>query len=238
MRKQTIEIHATKILFLIQRTFFLERNRKLKRKNWRKVNFFNILEAFWVSSAFDINKESFYQHWMMIRFCIGKILKLFCWTTSVLGSLTILHAHHWPILGGSPQSTVTGSKLTNPNIEISAQMLAKQNMPFLITFALGQFVGEIVPWCQIQQHFLSSFYPKSEKKTSQVKQLFALLGSACMKAVRKHIDEIHTSPPTRTRSSVAATSWGKPSERSCESVRHNFCLILKTRNPISLGKFC
>ena len=32
--------------------------------------------------------------------------------------------------------------------------------------------------------------PKRAKKDSQVKQLFALLGSARVKAVRKHIDEI------------------------------------------------
>ena len=32
--------------------------------------------------------------------------------------------------------------------------------------------------------------PKSEKKTSHVMQLFALSGSACIKAARKHVDEI------------------------------------------------
>ena len=32
--------------------------------------------------------------------------------------------------------------------------------------------------------------PKSAKKDSQVKQLFALLGSAHVKSARKHLDEI------------------------------------------------
>ena len=34
--------------------------------------------------------------------------------------------------------------------------------------------------------------PNSGIKDSQVKQLFALLGSVCIKAVHKHIDEIDT----------------------------------------------
>jgi len=33
-------------------------------------------------------------------------------------------------------------------------------------------------------------YPKSEKKDSHVKQLFALFGSACVKVAPKHVDEI------------------------------------------------
>jgi hypothetical protein len=35
--------------------------------------------------------------------------------------------------------------------------------------------------------------PKSAKKDSQVKQLFALLGSACVKAACKDVDEIDPS---------------------------------------------
>ena len=36
-------------------------------------------------------------------------------------------------------------------------------------------------------------YPKSEKKDSQVKQLFVLLGSVRVKAARKQVDEIDPS---------------------------------------------
>ena len=46
---------------------------------------------------------------------------------------------------------------------------------------------------QFHQHFMRSFYAcrsKKHQKDSQVKQLFAILGSACIKAARKHIDEI------------------------------------------------
>ena len=32
--------------------------------------------------------------------------------------------------------------------------------------------------------------PRSAKKDSQVKQLYVLLGSACVKAASKHVDEI------------------------------------------------
>ena len=35
--------------------------------------------------------------------------------------------------------------------------------------------------------------PKIAKKDSQVKQLFVLLGSACVKALRKHVDVIEPS---------------------------------------------
>ena len=47
--------------------------------------------------------------------------------------------------------------------------------------------------CQFHQHFMSSFYApdtKSAKKDTQVQQLFALLGSAHVKALRKHVDGI------------------------------------------------
>ena len=46
---------------------------------------------------------------------------------------------------------------------------------------------------QFHEHFTSSFYARRSQKgqkDSQVKQLFALLGSACVKDVRKHVDEI------------------------------------------------
>ena len=48
-------------------------------------------------------------------------------------------------------------------------------------------------WGQFHHHFTHSFYGRRSqkcKKGSQVKQLFALLGSAGLKAARKHIDEI------------------------------------------------
>ena len=50
-----------------------------------------------------------------------------------------------------------------------------------------------VIWGQFHQHFTSSFYVRrsqKHQKNSQVQQLFALLGSACIKAGRKHIEEI------------------------------------------------
>ena len=46
---------------------------------------------------------------------------------------------------------------------------------------------------QFHQHFMSNFYTRRSQKhykDSQLKQLFALLGSACVKAARKHVDEI------------------------------------------------
>ena len=48
-------------------------------------------------------------------------------------------------------------------------------------------------WSQLNQHFTSCFYARRShkcKNNSQVKQLFALLGSACLKAARKQADEI------------------------------------------------
>ena len=47
---------------------------------------------------------------------------------------------------------------------------------------------------QFHQRFTSSFYTRrsqKRQKDSQVKQLFALSGSVCVKAVHKHVDEIH-----------------------------------------------
>ena len=49
------------------------------------------------------------------------------------------------------------------------------------------------------QHFTSSFYTcRSQKrqKSSQVKHLFALSGSECLKAARKHVDEIDPKIPS------------------------------------------
>ena len=51
-------------------------------------------------------------------------------------------------------------------------------------------------WGQFHQHFTSSFYAQrfqKRKKDSQLKQLFALLGSAGIKAAHKHVDEIDPS---------------------------------------------
>ena len=56
-----------------------------------------------------------------------------------------------------------------------------------ICFWLFDFRG------QFHLHFTFSFYvPRSQKpqKDGQLKQLFALLGSAGVKAVHKHVDEI------------------------------------------------
>ena len=59
--------------------------------------------------------------------------------------------------------------------------------------AASKHVGEIDTWSQFHQHSTSSFYtcrsPK-HKKGSQLKQLFALWGSAGVKAAPKHVDEI------------------------------------------------
>ena len=48
-------------------------------------------------------------------------------------------------------------------------------------------------WGQFHQHFTSSLYARrsqKHKKDSQFKQLLGLLGSACVKAANKHVDEI------------------------------------------------
>ena len=53
--------------------------------------------------------------------------------------------------------------------------------------------GKIDSWGQFYQHFKSSFYAyRSQKrqKDCQVKQIFALSGSAWVKAARKHVGEI------------------------------------------------
>ena len=50
-------------------------------------------------------------------------------------------------------------------------------------------------WGQFHHHFMSNFYVRRSqkfKKDSQIKQLFALLGPACVKAAHKHVDEIDT----------------------------------------------
>ena len=52
---------------------------------------------------------------------------------------------------------------------------------------------------QFQQHFMSSSYPRrsqKRKKDSQLKELFVLLQSAGVKAVRKHFDEIDPKWPS------------------------------------------
>ena len=63
-----------------------------------------------------------------------------------------------------------------------------------------QVVGKSPPtvffddtFSQFYQQFTSNFYAhrsQKRKKDSQVKQLFLLLGSVCIKAACKHIDEI------------------------------------------------
>ena len=58
--------------------------------------------------------------------------------------------------------------------------------------------GTFGTWCQFHQHFMSSFYTRrsqKRRKDTHVKQLFALLESACVKAAHKHVDEID---PCRT----------------------------------------
>ena len=52
---------------------------------------------------------------------------------------------------------------------------------------------KITPGVNFTNILLTAFTrtdPKSAKKDSQVKQLFVALGSACVKAVCKHVDEI------------------------------------------------
>ena len=52
---------------------------------------------------------------------------------------------------------------------------------------------KFTPWVNFTIILQAAFMPadpKSAKKTSQVKQLFALLGSASVKVARKHVDEI------------------------------------------------
>ncbi len=56
-------------------------------------------------------------------------------------------------------------------------------------------VGEIDPWDQYHQHFMSSFYVRrSRKRNNSVKSSvsFMLLGSTSAKVVRKNVDEIDT----------------------------------------------
>ena len=54
-------------------------------------------------------------------------------------------------------------------------------------------LGSISP--TFYEQLLPTQIPKAQKKDSQVKQLFALLGSASIKAVRKHVDEIDSRLP-------------------------------------------
>ena len=58
----------------------------------------------------------------------------------------------------------------------------RRNNTLLPLFIRGQF----------HQHFMHSFYARrsQKRKKTQLKQLFAILGSAGIKASRKHIDEI------------------------------------------------
>ena len=56
-------------------------------------------------------------------------------------------------------------------------------------------------WGQFHKQFTGSFYVRrsqKRKKDSQVWQLFALLGSARVKAARKYVDEIDPWPSTNT----------------------------------------
>ena len=63
--------------------------------------------------------------------------------------------------------------------------------------------------CQFHQCFTCSFYARrsqKHQKDSQVKQLFALSGSSCIKAARKHIGEIDCRREGRIRRQVKKTS--------------------------------
>ena len=61
-------------------------------------------------------------------------------------------------------------------------------------YALRQWVGEIDPRRSISPSFYKQLlHPqisKAQKRQCIKQQLFALLGPACVKAVRKHVDEI------------------------------------------------
>ena len=57
----------------------------------------------------------------------------------------------------------------------------------------GQSRAASMIWGQFHQQFISSFYAlrsQKRRKDSQVKQLFALSGSVCLKAARKFVGEI------------------------------------------------
>jgi len=65
--------------------------------------------------------------------------------------------------------------------------------------AMHQKVGEIPPRGRFHQHFTGSSYnarrSRKCKKYIHAISLFALLGSARIKALRKHVDEIDHRPP-------------------------------------------
>ena len=66
-----------------------------------------------------------------------------------------------------------------------------------LAYAADTSKASYLAWGQFHECFTSSFYThRSQKrqKDSQVKQLFALSGSACVKAARKHVDEIDPWP--------------------------------------------
>ena len=59
--------------------------------------------------------------------------------------------------------------------------------------SLRNCIGVTLIWGQFHHHFTSSFYVRRSQKCikdSQVKQIVVLLGSACIKAAHKHVDEI------------------------------------------------
>ena len=64
------------------------------------------------------------------------------------------------------------------------------------------FLSKLYTKCQCHQHFTCSFYlrrSQKRKNNSQLKQFFALLGSAGVKIARKHVDEIDPSRCTSNR---------------------------------------
>ena len=88
------------------------------------------------------------------------------------------------------------NKLTTSNAFFAVRVFTIKSG--VITMMQTASLGSISP--TFYEQLLRSKIPKAQKD-SQIKQLFALLGSACIKAAREHVDEIEPrvfvcSPPS------------------------------------------
>ena len=96
-----------------------------------------------------------------------------------------------------PPSTMSCQTHINP---IQARNYKLGSWSFVQTYEFTPYplilcecqTNELCCWDQFHQNFMSFYVRRSQKrkKDTQLKQLFALSGSACVKAVSKHVGEI------------------------------------------------
>ena len=138
-------------------------------------------------------------------------------------------------------------RMSGPDLELDVRIRSKKHSLLQrscrqvwkksICFWLFDFRG------QFHLHFTFSFYvPRSQKpqKDGQLKQLFALLGSAGVKAVHKHVDEIdpwflHTGLGKNVEWSMSTWRNNNVDFFTSKNVDRNNCYFLVAYNNFAFG---